>query len=47
MVTVDQGGHGAYLGPNQCGNTAVTNFLVTGERPAHDVHCAAQPGDGS
>jgi hypothetical protein len=47
MVTVDQGGHGVYLGLNQCGNTAVRNFLVTGERPAHDVHCAAQSGEGS
>jgi len=42
MVTVDQGGHGVYLAPNQCANTAVTTFLVTGDRPAHDVHCAAQ-----
>ena len=46
MVTVDQGGHGVYLGLNQCGNTAVTNFLVTGERPAHDLHCAAPSGEG-
>nr|WP_242546959.1 alpha/beta hydrolase [Amycolatopsis sp. MtRt-6] len=48
MVTVDQGGHGVYPGANQCGNTAVTNFLVTGERPAHDARCAAQapaPGE--
>jgi hypothetical protein len=47
MVTVDQGGHGVYPGPNRCGNTAVTNFLVTGERPPHDVRCAAQSGEGS
>jgi pimeloyl-ACP methyl ester carboxylesterase len=43
MVTADQGGHGAYLfGPNQCANTAVTGFLVTGSRPAHDLSCAAE-----
>ncbi|MEV6638790.1 alpha/beta hydrolase [Amycolatopsis sp. NPDC051371] len=43
MVTIDQGGHGAYLfTPNQCGNTAVTEFLVTGSRPAHDLSCAAE-----
>ena len=47
MVTVDQGGHGVYLAPNQCANTAVTTFLVTGDRPAHDEHCAAQLGGGS
>lgn len=47
MVTADQGGHGVYLGLNQCANTAVTNFLATGERPARDVHCAAQVGGGS
>ncbi len=43
MVTADQGGHGAYLfGPNQCANTAVTGFLTTGSRPAHDLSCAAE-----
>lgn len=42
MITIDQGGHGAYLfAPNQCGNTAVTDFLATGKRPAQDVFCAA------
>ncbi|MET8998624.1 alpha/beta hydrolase [Amycolatopsis sp. NPDC004169] len=33
--------------PNQCANGAVTGFLVTGERPAQDVHCAAEVGAGS
>ncbi|MET8998623.1 alpha/beta hydrolase [Amycolatopsis sp. NPDC004169] len=47
MVTADQGGHGVYLMPNQCANGAVTGFLVTGERPARDVHCAAEAGAGS
>ncbi|VVJ22311.1 Putative hydrolase [Amycolatopsis camponoti] len=43
MVTIDQGGHGAYLfGPNGCGNTTVTEFLVSGSRPAHDRYCAAE-----
>ncbi|MFI7100823.1 alpha/beta hydrolase [Streptomyces sp. NPDC050161] len=43
MVTVDQGGHVAYLtGPNACGNDAVTDYLATGKRPAHDTYCPAQ-----
>jgi pimeloyl-ACP methyl ester carboxylesterase len=45
MVTVDQGGHGVYLVTrNQCANDTVTAFLATGQRPAHDLACAAQPG---
>ncbi|MFF9016396.1 alpha/beta hydrolase [Streptomyces sp. NPDC014870] len=40
LVTVDQGGHGMYLGNgNACGNAAVTTFLKTGERPAGDAYC--------
>ncbi|MEU8437962.1 alpha/beta hydrolase [Streptomyces sp. NPDC029216] len=40
MVTVEQGGHGMYLGNgNACGDRAVTRFLTTGERPAHDTGC--------
>ncbi|MEU4176995.1 alpha/beta hydrolase [Streptomyces sp. NPDC026589] len=40
MVTVGQGGHGMYLGNgNACGDRAVSDFLVTGKRPARDVHC--------
>ncbi|MFJ7213208.1 alpha/beta hydrolase [Amycolatopsis sp. NPDC098790] len=43
MVTVDQGGHGVYpFTPNRCGATAVTGFLVSGQRPAHDLACAAE-----
>jgi pimeloyl-ACP methyl ester carboxylesterase len=43
MVTADQGGHGVYVfTKNQCANTAVTDFLVTGERPARDAFCAAE-----
>lgn len=42
MVTIDQGGHVAYLvGPNTCGNDTVTDYLVTGKRPAHDSYCPA------
>ncbi|UOX85883.1 alpha/beta hydrolase [Amycolatopsis sp. FBCC-B4732] len=42
LITIDQGGHGAYLfGPNTCGNTLVTGFLVNGQRPG-DTHCAAE-----
>ncbi|MBB4688351.1 alpha/beta hydrolase [Amycolatopsis jiangsuensis] len=44
MVTVDQGGHGVYVfAPNKCGNDAVTDYLATGKRPAHDRFCAAEP----
>ncbi|MGW0894516.1 alpha/beta hydrolase [Saccharopolyspora sp. NPDC002578] len=43
MVTVEEGGHGVYaVGANRCANDAVTEFLVTGERP-EDTTCAAQP----
>ncbi|RSD16393.1 alpha/beta hydrolase [Amycolatopsis eburnea] len=41
MITIDQGGHGAYLfTPSKCGNTLVTGYLVSGKRPA-DTFCAA------
>ncbi|MEU6713981.1 alpha/beta hydrolase [Nonomuraea sp. NPDC046802] len=44
MVTADQGGHLAYLFlDNRCANDAATKFLVTGQRPRHDVACAAEP----
>lgn len=40
MVTVGQGGHGMYLGNgNACGDRVVSDFLVTGKRPARDAHC--------
>jgi pimeloyl-ACP methyl ester carboxylesterase len=40
MVTVDSGGHGAYLANgNSCGDHTVTAFLTTGERPHHDTTC--------
>ncbi|WP_411145693.1 alpha/beta hydrolase [Streptomyces sp. x-80] len=43
MVSVDQGGHVAYLsGSNDCGNDAVTDYLVSGKWPAHDTYCPAQ-----
>ncbi|MFF2075838.1 alpha/beta hydrolase [Kitasatospora sp. NPDC058162] len=42
MVTVDSGGHDVYLANgNACGDAAVTDFLVTGRRPAEDVSCPA------
>lgn len=42
LVSVDQGGHGMYLGNgNACGNSKVTTFLKTGERPDRDVYCAS------
>ncbi|MFC5823500.1 alpha/beta hydrolase [Nonomuraea insulae] len=44
MVTADQGGHLAYLFlDNRCANDRVTTFLVTGQRPRHDVACGAGP----
>ncbi|MER7700811.1 MULTISPECIES: alpha/beta hydrolase [unclassified Streptomyces] len=40
MVTVERGGHGMYLGNgNACGDRVVSDFLVTGRRPARDAHC--------
>ncbi|MFC4514000.1 alpha/beta hydrolase [Streptomyces ehimensis] len=40
MVSVDSGGHGAYLRRgNACGDRIVTAFLTTGERPERDVLC--------
>ncbi|MFJ5233781.1 alpha/beta hydrolase [Kitasatospora sp. NPDC088391] len=40
MVTVDSGGHDAYLANgNACGDALVTEFLVTGHRPARDAFC--------
>jgi len=40
MVSVDSGGHGAYLANgNACGDRTVTAFLVDGTRPAHDILC--------
>ncbi|WP_030230789.1 alpha/beta hydrolase [Streptomyces sp. NRRL S-350] len=43
MVTVDSGGHDVYVANgNACGDAAVTDFLVTGRRPAEDVFCPAE-----
>ncbi len=44
MVAVDAGGHGAYLSGNKargsaCADRTVSEFLVTGRRPAGDVLC--------
>lgn len=40
LVTVDQGGHGAYHADGVgCGNEAVTGFLLTGNRPPADLRC--------
>lgn len=46
MVTADQGGHGVYpFGANACASDAVTTYLTTGRRPAHDRACAAEHGE--
>jgi hypothetical protein len=43
MLTIDQGGHGAYVvGGNRCANDEVTEYLLGGQLPAHDVECAAE-----
>ncbi|MEV4560167.1 alpha/beta hydrolase [Kitasatospora sp. NPDC049285] len=40
MVTVDSGGHDAYLANgNACGDALVTAFLADGHRPARDAFC--------
>ncbi|MEU1285144.1 alpha/beta hydrolase [Kitasatospora sp. NPDC005856] len=42
MVTVDSGGHGVYgANGNACGDRVVTDYLVSGHRPARDVFCPA------
>ncbi|MFE6686096.1 alpha/beta hydrolase [Streptomyces sp. NPDC057743] len=41
MVTLDHGGHGAYLTHGTaCGDRTVTAFLRDGRRPRRDVYCA-------
>ncbi|MFH8785869.1 alpha/beta hydrolase [Streptomyces roseoverticillatus] len=43
LVTVDAGGHGVWLDTgNACSDRAVSEFLVTGKRPAGDTLCPAQ-----
>ncbi|GAB7184949.1 alpha/beta hydrolase [Kitasatospora sp. Ki12] len=43
MVTVDSGGHDVYVANgNACGDAVVTDYLVTGRRPAGDVFCPAR-----
>lgn len=45
LVTADAGGHGLYpWGGDQCAKDAATKFLTTGQRPAQDLACAAEPG---
>ncbi|MEV4501505.1 alpha/beta hydrolase [Streptomyces klenkii] len=40
LVTVDAGGHGVWLDTgNACSDRAVSEFLVSGERPAADTVC--------
>ncbi|MBH5336287.1 alpha/beta fold hydrolase [Streptomyces pactum] len=42
MVVVDAAGHGSYTAVgNACGDRAVTDYLVHGERPATDLDCPA------
>jgi pimeloyl-ACP methyl ester carboxylesterase len=41
LVTVNEGGHGAYLfTANTCANTVVTDYLTTGVRPPAGFACA-------
>ncbi|WP_367135243.1 MULTISPECIES: alpha/beta fold hydrolase [Streptomyces] len=40
LVTVDAGGHGVWLNSgNACSDRAVSEFLVSGKRPADDMAC--------
>lgn len=41
LVTVDQGGHGAYLAGNACADNLTTQYLVNGTLPARDQYCSA------
>ncbi|WKU46566.1 alpha/beta hydrolase [Streptomyces sp. VNUA116] len=42
LVSVDAGGHGVWLDSgNACSDRVVSEFLVTGERPARDTVCRA------
>lgn len=42
LVSVDQGGHAAYLlKTNVCANDTVTAYLADGVFPVQDVRCAA------
>ncbi|MBB6565178.1 alpha/beta hydrolase [Kribbella sandramycini] len=42
LVSVDQGGHGAYVySSNACVLNVATAFLVDGKRPRHDLRCDA------
>ncbi|WP_020495963.1 alpha/beta hydrolase [Sciscionella marina] len=44
LVSVDEGGHGAYLWrQNPCANGLATGYLVHGSFPRDDVSCAAAP----
>jgi pimeloyl-ACP methyl ester carboxylesterase len=44
LVSVDQGGHTVYLpGRNSCAAGIATDFLATGQLPAADRFCSAQP----
>ncbi|WP_168211348.1 alpha/beta hydrolase [Actinosynnema sp. ALI-1.44] len=44
LATVNQGGHGSYLAAgNACVDRIGTDFLVSGVRPATDVHCGPEP----
>ncbi len=47
LVSIDQGGHGAYIyNDNPCGLKVTTAYLVEGKRPAHDVFCPASKASG-
>jgi hypothetical protein len=48
LVTVEHGGHGAYLSSGDaCGDAAVTGFMLTGARPAEDTVCPAPTPAGT
>lgn len=47
LVSIDQGGHGAYIfNDNPCGLNVTTTFLVEGKLPAFDKFCPASTASG-
>ncbi|SDR87492.1 alpha/beta hydrolase [Microlunatus soli] len=47
LVSIDQGGHGAYVyNDNACGLDVTTSYLVDGTFPDDDVFCPATKGSG-
>lgn len=46
LVTLDQGGHGAYLAGNRCADERVTRYLAHGTMPEGDACCSRDRDNG-